>query len=92
MSQPVSPTATDINGDDFLTAVGPQTPGGQYLRRYWHPFLLASELKDLPVPVRLLGEDLIAFRDSEGLIGMVEHDSPSTIGERGQVLGEFGIR
>ena len=64
------------NDDSFITQVGPGTPGGEYLRRYWHPFLLASEVKDLPVPVRLLGEDLIAFRDSEGLIGMVDAYCP----------------
>ena len=53
------------NDDSFITQVGPGTPGGEYLRRYWHPFLLASELKDLPVPVRLLGEDLVVFRETD---------------------------
>ncbi len=35
--------------DTLLTHVGPGTPCGEYLRRYWHPFMLSSELKDLPV-------------------------------------------
>src|SRR6185503_2335090 len=35
--------------DVLLTQVGHGTPGGEYLRRYWHPFMLASELHDLPV-------------------------------------------
>ena len=57
--------------DDFLlTKVGPGTPCGEYLRRYWHPFLIASELKDLPLPVRLLGEDLVVFRDGSGRLGL----------------------
>jgi hypothetical protein len=73
MSQPVPPTATDIHGDDFLTAVGPQAPGGQYLRRYWHPFMLASELHDLPVALRLMGEDLVVFRDGSGQLGLLHH-------------------
>ena len=59
------------HSDDFITQVGPGTPGGEYLRKYWHPFLIASELKDLPVPVRLLGEDLIAFRDHSGRLGLL---------------------
>ena len=86
MSQPVSPTATDINGDDFLTAVGPQTPGGQYLRRYWHPFMLASELHDLPVALRLMGEDLVVFRDRSQRIGLLHKHCL----HRGKSL-EFGI-
>jgi hypothetical protein len=44
-----------MNEDKLLTEVGPGTPCGEYLRRYWHPFMLGSELKDLPVVVRLLG-------------------------------------
>jgi len=57
--------------DDMLTRVGPGTPCGEYLRRYWHPFLIASELQDLPLAVRLLGEDLVAFRDRSGRLGLL---------------------
>ncbi|MGH7035406.1 MAG: hypothetical protein ACREFL_16860, partial [Stellaceae bacterium] len=46
------PPATDCGP---LADVNPDTPSGEYLRRYWHPFMLASELKDLPKAVRLLG-------------------------------------
>ena len=49
--------------ETLLTNTGPGTPCGEYLRRYWHPFMLAKELKDLPVTLRLLGEDLVVFRD-----------------------------
>ncbi len=58
-------------GDRRLTEVGPGTPGGEYLRRYWHPFLLSSELKDTPRVVRLLGEDLVLFRDRGGRLGLL---------------------
>lgn len=72
--------------DGFLTSVGPGTPGGEYLRRYWHPFLLASELEDLPVPVRLLAEDLVVFRDKSGRLGLLHRNCA----HRGASL-EFGI-
>ena len=74
-------------GDDtLLTHVGPGTPCGEYMRRYWHPFLLSSELKDLPVAVRLLGEDLVAFRDKSGRLGLLHRHCA----HRGASL-EFGI-
>jgi nitrite reductase/ring-hydroxylating ferredoxin subunit len=57
--------------DDELVAVRKGTPAGELLRRYWHPVALASEVKDLPVPVRALGEDLILFRTPEGRYGLV---------------------
>jgi nitrite reductase/ring-hydroxylating ferredoxin subunit len=72
--------------DTLLTHVGPGTPCGEYMRRYWHPFLLSSELKDLPVAVRLLGEDLVAFRDKSGRLGLLHRHCP----HRGASL-EFGI-
>lgn len=61
--------------NELLTRVGPGTPGGEMLRRYWHPVLLASEVpvaNSAPVRVRLLGEDLIAFRDTESHVGLVD--------------------
>ena len=73
--------------DTLLTHVGPGTPCGEYLRRYWHPFLLSSELKDLPVAVRLLGEDLVVFRDKSGRLGLLHRHCA----HRGASL-EFGIR
>ena len=60
--------------DDFLTRVGPGTPCGEYMRRYWHPFLLASEIKDTPLAVRLLGEDLVVFRDLSGRLGLLHRN------------------
>jgi nitrite reductase/ring-hydroxylating ferredoxin subunit len=48
--------------DARLTHVGPGTPAGELLRRYWHPVALSSEVADLPRRVRILGEDLVLFR------------------------------
>jgi phenylpropionate dioxygenase-like ring-hydroxylating dioxygenase large terminal subunit len=41
------------------------------MRRYWQPVCLSADLKDLPKPVRILGEDLVAFRDGEGKAGLL---------------------
>src|SRR6195256_4687309 len=59
----------------FLTRTGPGTPMGELFRRYWIPALLDSELPERdcpPVRVKLLGEKLVAFRDTEGRIGMID--------------------
>ena len=54
-----------------LTHVGPNTACGEYLRRYWQPVAMSSELSDLPLPIRILGEDLVLFRDHSGHIGLL---------------------
>jgi phthalate 4,5-dioxygenase len=65
--------------NELLTRVGPGTPMGELLRRYWTPALLVSEAPTPdsdPVRVRLLGEDLVAFRDTEGRLGLVGENCP----------------
>jgi phthalate 4,5-dioxygenase len=65
--------------NERLTRVGAGTPMGNLLRRYWLPALLAEQLPEPdgpPVRVRLLGEDLVAFRDSEGKVGLVSAYCP----------------
>lgn len=59
--------------NDLLCRVGPGTPGGEFQRRYWQPAGLAEELPvdGPPVPVRLLGEDLVLFRDPDGRPGLI---------------------
>lgn len=64
--------------NDLLTRVGPGTPGGEMLRRYWLPIALVQELPPqeggdppAPVPLRILGEDLVLFRDQQGRPGLV---------------------
>ena len=59
--------------NDLLTRVGPGTPAGELLRRYWHPIALARDVTpDNPTRfVRVLGEDLVLFRDKSGRIGLL---------------------
>ncbi len=57
--------------DMFLCSVGRGTAGGEYLRRFWHPVAYLSELGELPLRVRALGEDLVAFRDGSGAVGVL---------------------
>ncbi|HVO14751.1 MAG TPA: Rieske 2Fe-2S domain-containing protein [Alphaproteobacteria bacterium] len=55
------------------TLVGPGTKMGELLRRYWHPVGLASHATDTPRAVRMLGEDLILFRDKTGRAGLLHN-------------------
>ncbi len=54
-----------------LTNVGRGTPMGELLRRYWHPIGLAADAGEMPRMVRVLGEDLVLFRDRSGRPGLV---------------------
>jgi 5,5'-dehydrodivanillate O-demethylase len=63
--------ALSLEENETLTRVGPGTPGGEMLRRYWHPIALSRELKNRPVKRRLLGEDLVLFRDDRGRAGLL---------------------
>jgi phthalate 4,5-dioxygenase len=64
--------------NDRITRVGPGTPGGTLLRRYWQPAALADELVgNRPLkPVRLLGEDLVIYRDDKGRCGLLGRACP----------------
>src|SRR5215216_545568 len=65
--------------NELLTRVGPGTPMGNLMREYWVPALLSRELAEPDCPprrVRLLGENLIAFRDSKGRVGLFAHNCP----------------
>jgi phenylpropionate dioxygenase-like ring-hydroxylating dioxygenase large terminal subunit len=65
--------------NELITRVGPGTPMGEAMRRYWMPALLAEELVEPdapPVRVRLLGEDLVALRDTTGQIGLLGAHCP----------------
>ena len=64
--------------NERLTRVGPGTPMGELMRRYWHPIAASSELnEDNPTKeVRLLGEDLVLFRSAAGRIGLIEPRCP----------------
>jgi 5,5'-dehydrodivanillate O-demethylase oxygenase subunit len=59
--------------NEILTRVGPGTPGGELLRRYWYPISVVGEVtEEKPTKfVRLLGEDLVLFRDKQGRVGLL---------------------
>ena len=59
-----------------LAKVGPGTPAGQWFRRYWMVAGTTRDLYDIPQAVRLLGEDLVLFRDANGKIGLVGQNCP----------------
>ena len=61
----------------LLTEVGAGTPMGELLRRYWHPVAAVSELEQHPVKaIRLLGEELVLYRDRSGNYGLLERHCP----------------
>lgn len=65
--------------NEYLTATGPGTPMGELMRQYWLPAMLSKELPAPdcdPVRVMLLGEALVAFRDSNGAVGLMDHNCP----------------
>ena len=72
--------------DAELTHVGPGTPCGEYMRRFWQPICFSDELKDLPLRVKILDEELVTFRDQRGNVGLLELHCP----HRGTSL-EFGL-
>jgi 5,5'-dehydrodivanillate O-demethylase oxygenase subunit len=58
--------------NERLTRIGPGTPMGELFRRYWHPIAASAQLDENPVrPVRILGEDLVLYRDGQGRVGLV---------------------
>jgi len=72
--------------DAELTHVGPGSPCGEYMRRFWQPICFSVDLCDLPRRVKILGEELVAFRDRSGTVGLLELHCP----HRGTSL-EFGL-
>jgi len=65
--------------NDLITRTNAGTPMGELMRRFWVPALLSSEIPapdSPPVQVRILGEELVAFRDSDGRIGLLDEHCP----------------
>src|ERR1700722_15548745 len=65
--------------NELLVRTGPKTPMGELFRRFWTPIMLASEVggpDSAPVRGRILGEDLVAFRDSHGTLGLLDAYCP----------------
>ncbi|MFT5174211.1 MAG: phenylpropionate dioxygenase-like ring-hydroxylating dioxygenase large terminal subunit [Gammaproteobacteria bacterium] len=72
--------------DHELTHTDPGTPMGEYMRKFWQPVCLSQELTELPKAVRILGQDLVAFRDRSGQVGVLNR----YCSHRGTSL-EYGI-
>ena len=62
--------------DQQISHTGYGTPGGEYLRRYWHPVALKTEVSTTPLQIKILGEDLIIFKTTESKIGLVHKNCP----------------
>jgi len=79
--------------DAELTHSDPGTPCGEYLRLFWQPVCMSEQLTDLPLGVRIMGEDLVVFRDLSGDVGLLHRQCSHrrTSLEYG-VIAEHGIR
>src|SRR3989454_12411698 len=77
--------------NERLTRVGPGTPMGTLLRRYWFPIAATADLDANPVKaIKLLGEDLVLFRDRRGRLGLVGGGCPPPRGAVGYRLPPGG--
>lgn len=66
-----------VKENDRLTRVGPGTPMGALLRRYWYPVAASAALAEEPVkPIKILGESLVLFRDRQGRLGLIGDTCP----------------
>jgi phenylpropionate dioxygenase-like ring-hydroxylating dioxygenase large terminal subunit len=68
-----------LQDNAYLTRTGPGTPMGDLFRRFWLPLFLSSELTERdgpPLRTRLLGEDLVGYRDSNGHVGVLDAYCP----------------
>jgi len=62
--------------DEGLVRTNSNTPCGEYIRRYWHPISLTSDVSETPKELRILGEDLVIFKTTKGNIGLVHKACP----------------
>lgn len=77
----------DVPGEDpELSHTDAGTPMGEFMRKFWHPVCMSQELTDVPKAVCIFGEDLVAFRDKSGQVGLMQRHCC----HRGASL-EFGI-
>ena len=83
-----------VEENERMTRIGPGTPMGELMRRYWHPIAASSELSSFGTkPIRLLGESLVLYRDRSGTLGLVAERCPHR--SAGMVFGipeEHGLR
>tara|TARA_A100001037_G_scaffold114367_1_gene104185 strand:+ start:1894 stop:3309 length:1416 start_codon:yes stop_codon:yes gene_type:complete len=72
--------------DPELTSTDPGTPMGEVMRKQWQPVCMSEQLTDVPKAIRIMGEDLVAFRDRSGTVGVLQRHCS----HRGTSL-EYGI-
>ena len=67
-----------VEADEEIARIGPGTPGGEYMRRFWHPVYITEDLGELPEAIKILGEELVLFRYGEDRdqIGLVHKYCP----------------
>ncbi len=66
-----------VEENRLLSGVGPDMPMGKLLRRYWHPIAASGQLDERPtLPVQLLGEELVLYRDRSGTLGLIDRLCP----------------
>ena len=83
----------NLQPDPELSEVGPGTPCGEYLRRYWMPVALTEQVGDLPFKLRILGEDLVLFREKGGRLGLLHlHCCHRNMSLEFGIVEEGGIR
>ncbi|MGI9334249.1 MAG: Rieske 2Fe-2S domain-containing protein [Gammaproteobacteria bacterium] len=79
--------------DPELTHVGPGTPCGEYFRRFWMPVAMTEQVAGLPMLVKVLGEELVLFRDLSGRLGLLhKHCSHRRASLEYGVVSERGLR
>ena len=79
--------------DSELTHVGPNTPCGEYFRRFWIPVAMADEVKDVPLRLKILGEDLVLFKDRRNCFGLLHlHCSHRNASLEFGVVEDRGLR
>ncbi|MEM7562609.1 MAG: aromatic ring-hydroxylating dioxygenase subunit alpha, partial [Pseudomonadota bacterium] len=72
--------------DEILVRTDKETPCGEYLRRYWQPIALTTEVEDVPKVIRVMGEELVLFCDKSGRYGLVHKQCPHR-----RASMEFGV-
>ena len=84
---------SDARADPELTRTGPHTPCGEYFRRFWVPVAMSGEVGERPALVRVLGEELVLFRDLSGRLGLLhKHCSHRRASLEYGIVSERGIR
>ncbi|MGE3627487.1 MAG: Rieske 2Fe-2S domain-containing protein [Hyphomicrobiales bacterium] len=58
--------------DAEITHTGPETPLGEYMRRFWQPVCFSDQLRDVPHKIKIMGEKLVAFRDRRGRVAVMQ--------------------